>query len=104
MQAELQKYAPAIAEAAAEAVAKAKLDLNFVVLDKDAFSRAPKISIDYAVMERTDKAAVVPADIGWSDVGNWGAVWELADRDENGNSTRGHGVVMNASNVHVRSD
>ncbi len=103
MQAELQKFAPAIAEAAAEAVAKAKLDLNFVVLDKDAFSRAPKISIDYALMERTDKAAVVPADIGWSDVGNWGAVWELSDRDENGNSTRGHGVVMNASNVLVRS-
>jgi mannose-1-phosphate guanylyltransferase / mannose-6-phosphate isomerase len=103
MQAELQKYAPAIAEAAAEAVAKAKLDLNFVVLDKDAFSRAPKISIDYAVMERTDRAAVVPADIGWSDVGNWGAVWELADRDENGNSTRGNGVVVNASNVLVRS-
>ncbi len=103
MQAELQKFAPAIAEAAAEAVAKAKLDLNFVVLDKEAFSRAPKISIDYAVMERTDKAAVVPADIGWSDVGNWGAVWELADRDENGNATRGHGVVVNASNVLVRS-
>ena len=103
MQAELQKFAPAIAEAAAEAVAKAKLDLNFVVLDKDAFSRAPKISIDYALMERTDKAAVVPADIGWSDVGNWGAVWELSDRDENGNSTRGHGVVVNASNVLVRS-
>jgi mannose-1-phosphate guanylyltransferase / mannose-6-phosphate isomerase len=55
-------------------------------------------------MERTDKAAVVPADIGWSDVGNWGAVWELSDRDEHGNSTRGHGVVINASNVHVRSD
>jgi len=103
MQAELQKFAPAIAEAAADAVAKAKLDLNFVVLDKDAFSRAPKISIDYALMERTDKAAVVPADIGWSDVGNWGAVWELSDRDENGNSTRGHGVVVNASNVLVRS-
>ena len=56
------------------------------------------------VMERTDKAAVVPADIGWSDVGNWAAVWELSDRDENGNSIRGHGVVMNASNVHIRSD
>ncbi len=103
MQAELQKFAPAIAEAAAEAVAKAKLDLNFLVLDKDAFSRAPKISIDYALMERTDKAAVVPADIGWSDVGNWGAVWELSDHDENGNSMRGQGVVMNASNVLVRS-
>jgi mannose-1-phosphate guanylyltransferase/mannose-6-phosphate isomerase len=104
MQAEVQKFAPDIAAAAAEAVARATPDLNFLLLDKDAFSRAPKISIDYAVMERTDKAAVVPADIGWSDVGNWGAVWELSDRDEKGNSTRGHSVIMNASNVHVRSD
>jgi mannose-1-phosphate guanylyltransferase len=48
--------------------------------------------------------AVVPADIGWSDVGNWGAVWQLSERDGNGNSIRGRGVVMNASNVHVRSD
>ncbi|ACK50544.1 mannose-1-phosphate guanylyltransferase/mannose-6-phosphate isomerase [Methylocella silvestris BL2] len=104
MQAELQKFAPAVAEAAAAAVAAAKQDLNFLVLDKDAFSAAPKISIDYAVMERTDKAAVVPADIGWSDVGNWAAVWDLSDRDEFGNSTRGNGVVMNASNVHIRSD
>jgi mannose-1-phosphate guanylyltransferase/mannose-6-phosphate isomerase len=104
MQAEVRKYEPAIADAAAESVARAKQDLNFLVLDKEAFSQAPKISIDYAVMERTDKAAVVPADIGWSDVGNWGAVWELSDRDEHGNSTRGHGVVINASNVHVRSD
>ena len=55
-------------------------------------------------MERTDKAAVIPADIGWSDVGNWEAVWELSDRDGKGNSIRGHGVVMNTSNVHVRSD
>ena len=53
-------------------------DLDFVVLDAEAFGRAPKISIDYAVMERTEKAAVVPADIGWSDVGNWAAVWELS--------------------------
>lgn len=104
MQAEVRQFEPAIADAAAEAVAKAKQDLNFTVLDAAAFSRAPKISIDYAVMERTDKAAVVPADIGWSDVGNWAAVWELSDRDDNGNSVRGHGVIMNASNVHVRSD
>ncbi|WP_395664757.1 mannose-1-phosphate guanylyltransferase/mannose-6-phosphate isomerase [Methylocella sp.] len=104
MLAELQKHQPAIAEAAANAVARAKKDLNFLVLDKEAFSAAPKISIDYAVMERTDRAAVAPADIGWSDVGNWGAVWELSERDGAGNSTRGDGVVLDASNVHIRSD
>jgi mannose-1-phosphate guanylyltransferase/mannose-6-phosphate isomerase len=104
MQAELRHYEPAIAEAAAEAVAGARTDLNFTVLDADAFAKAPKISIDYAVMEHTDKAAVVPADIGWSDVGNWAAVWELSERNEKGNSIRGRGVIMDAVNVHVRSD
>ncbi len=76
-----------MAAAAAEAVAKAKQDLNFLVLDAEAFARAPKKSIDFAVMERTGKAAVVPADIGWSDVGNWEAVWQLSERDGKGNST-----------------
>lgn len=104
MQAELRQYEPAIAEAAAAAVAGAKHDLNFTVLEAEAFGRAPKISIDYCVMERTDKAAVVPADIGWSDVGNWSAVWELSDRDAKGNSVRGQGVILDATNVHVRSE
>jgi mannose-1-phosphate guanylyltransferase/mannose-6-phosphate isomerase len=104
MQAEIRRFEPAMAEAAEQAVAKAKQDLSFTVLDADSFRSAPQKSIDYAVMEHTDKAAVVPADIGWSDVGNWSAVWELSERDEKGNSIRGHGVVMDASNVHVRSD
>ncbi|MCI0600484.1 MAG: mannose-1-phosphate guanylyltransferase/mannose-6-phosphate isomerase [Beijerinckiaceae bacterium] len=104
MQEELRTFEPEMAAAAADAVARAKQDLNFLVLDAHAFGQAPKKSIDYAVMERTGKAAVVPADIGWSDVGNWRAVWQLSDRDQHGNSIRGRGVVMNASNVHVRSE
>jgi mannose-1-phosphate guanylyltransferase/mannose-6-phosphate isomerase len=105
MQAELGQFEPRILDAAAEALRKAKSDLNFIVLDTAAFSEAPKISIDYAVMEHTEKAAVIPAaDIGWSDVGTWSAVWELSERDEKGNSIRGHGIIMNSSNVHVRSD
>jgi Nucleotidyl transferase len=104
MQGELRNFEPDMAEAAERAVAKAKQDLNFLVLDAEAFAEAPKKSIDFAVMERTGKAAVVPADIGWSDVGNWEAVWQLSKRDGKGNSIRGRGVVMNASNVHVRSD
>jgi len=101
---ELRNFEPEMAEAAADAVAKAKQDLDFLVLDAEAFGRAPKKSIDYAVMERTVLAAVAPADIGWSDVGNWRAVWQLSERDELGNSIRGRGIVMNASNVHVRSE
>ena len=104
MRGELQAYQPEIAAAAQEAFAKAHRDLGFLALDEESFGRAPKTSIDYAVMERTRHAAVIPADIGWSDVGNWHAVWELSERDELGNSVRGHGVVMDAQNVHIRSD
>jgi mannose-1-phosphate guanylyltransferase/mannose-6-phosphate isomerase len=104
MQEELRRFEPQMIEAAAAAVEQAKSDLNFTILDETSFALATKKSIDYAVMEHTDKAAVIPADIGWSDVGTWSAVWELSERDENGNSIRGHGVVMNASNVHIRSE
>jgi mannose-1-phosphate guanylyltransferase/mannose-6-phosphate isomerase len=104
MQEELRRFQPAIIEAACESLAKARRDLGFLLLDKESFARAPKISIDYAVMEHTERAAVVPADIGWSDVGTWAAVCELSPCDSNGNSVRGHGIIMNATNVHVRSD
>jgi mannose-1-phosphate guanylyltransferase/mannose-6-phosphate isomerase len=104
MQGELRRFEPEMIEAAAEAVAKSRTDLDFTLLDTESFAKATKKSIDYAVMEKTDKAAVVPAEIGWSDVGNWAAVWELSDRDAQGNSVRGHGVVWHASNVHIRSN
>ncbi|WP_298354743.1 mannose-1-phosphate guanylyltransferase/mannose-6-phosphate isomerase [Rhodoblastus sp.] len=104
MRGELQAFAPEIAAAAEAAFAKAERDLGFLALDQEAFSRAPKTSIDYAVMERTKHAAVIPADIGWSDVGNWQAVWELSERDARGVSVRGQGVAMDAKNVHIRSD
>jgi mannose-1-phosphate guanylyltransferase / mannose-6-phosphate isomerase len=104
MQREIAKFEPAIFAAAEAALDGAKTDLGFLVLDAAAFEQAPKKSIDYAVMERTEQAALIPADIGWSDVGNWRAVWELSDRDAKGNSIRGNAVVMDACNVHVRSD
>ena len=104
MQSEIAQFEPAMAEAAEAAIDAAEKDLGFLVLDAEAFGRAPKKSIDYAVMEKTDKAALIPADIGWSDVGTWRAVWELSERDEAGNSVRGNAVVMDAHNVHVRSE
>ena len=104
MQSEIAQFEPAMAEAAEAAIDAAEKDLGFLVLDAEAFRRAPKKSIDYAVMEKTDKAALIPADIGWSDVGTWRAVWELSERDEAGNSVRGNAVVMDAHNVHVRSE
>ena len=104
MLAELRAFEPEIAEAAAAALAEAHIDLGFVALDKTAFERSPKKSIDYAVMERTQRAAVVPADIGWSDVGNWDAVWKLAPHDANGNLIQGAGFALDAKNVHIRSN
>ena len=104
MQAELEAFEPAMRAAAAGAVAGSRIDLDFTLLETESFSQATKKSIDYAVMEKTTKAAVVPADIGWSDVGNWAAVWELSDKDGDGNSIRGHGALLDAKNVHIRSD
>jgi mannose-1-phosphate guanylyltransferase/mannose-6-phosphate isomerase len=100
---ELREFEPEIASAAFQAIAKAGHDLGFLSLDNEAFAQSPKKSIDYAVMERTRRAAVVPADIGWSDIGNWDAVWKLSERDGRGNSIYGEGVVMDSDNVHVRS-
>ncbi len=101
---ELARFEPEIAAATAAAVSSAKKDLGFVVLDHDAFAKAPKTSIDYAVMERTEKAVVLTADVGWSDVGEWSAVWRLSPRDANGNSLRGRAVAIDSSNVLVRSE
>ena len=101
---ELEKFEPEIAAAAIAAVAAAKKDLGFVVLDRELFVKARKTSIDYAVMERTDKAAVLTADLGWSDVGEWSAVWRLSRRDADGNSLRGRAVAIDSSNVLVRSE
>jgi mannose-1-phosphate guanylyltransferase/mannose-6-phosphate isomerase len=74
------------------------------VLDRDSFSKASKTSIDCAVMERTQRAAVLAVDVGWSDVGQWSTVWRLSPQDAAGNSLRGRAVAIDSSNVLVRSD
>ncbi len=101
---ELKRFEPDMASAAEEGVAKARKDLDFLVLDGESFAKAPKKSIDYAVMERTDKAAVITANVGWSDVGVWSTVWRLSERDESGNSLRGDAVAIDSRNVLVRSN
>src|SRR6202161_2650272 len=100
---ELQRFEPEIAAATAAAVSAAKKDLGFFVLDNESFAKARKTSIDYAVMERTHRAVVLTADVGWSDVGEWSTVWRLSPRDANGNSLRGREVVIDSSKVLVRS-
>ncbi|MFL9786810.1 mannose-1-phosphate guanylyltransferase/mannose-6-phosphate isomerase [Vibrio cyclitrophicus] len=86
---ELSKHQPKILSQCQAALDKAKLDLDFIRLDSEAFKACPDDSIDYAVMEKTDSAAVVSLDAGWSDVGSWSALWEVSNKDESGNSLRG---------------
>lgn len=102
--AELERHAPEVLTAVRSAVAARTTDLDFIRLDKAAFARAPSISLDYAVAERTTKAAVVPASLGWSDVGSWAALWELAAKDASGNAAIGNVVVEDSRNSYVRSD
>jgi mannose-1-phosphate guanylyltransferase / mannose-6-phosphate isomerase len=87
-----------------ESVAKAERDLGFIILNADAFAAARPISIDYAVMEKTALAAVVPVSCGWSDVGSWRAVWELSEKDQQGNAARGTTVFEDSRNCNVVTD
>lgn len=100
----LGDHAPAIAAACATAMAKATTDGLFTRPDKAAFVASPNISIDYAVMEQTNKAAVVPVEMGWSDVGSWSALWDIAPHDANGNFVDGDAVVIDSHNNLVRID
>ncbi|BDT58222.1 mannose-1-phosphate guanylyltransferase/mannose-6-phosphate isomerase [Massilia varians] len=101
---ELQQHAPAIAEAAEKAVSTGYRDLDFCRLEEKAFSDSPSDSIDYAVMEKTRDAAVVPADIGWNDVGSWSALWEVQPKDANGNAQRGDVYLDGVKNSLVRAE
>jgi len=101
---EIARFEPAMAEAARAAVAEMTQDLDFLRLAAEPFGRAPRKSIDYAVMERTKLAAVVQADMGWSDVGSWDAVWDNLEHDAGGNAVSGSAVVLDSRNSLVRSD
>jgi mannose-1-phosphate guanylyltransferase/mannose-6-phosphate isomerase len=90
--------------AARRAVAGRAQDLDFIRLDAPAFTASPNISLDYAVAERTSRAAVVPADLGWSDVGSWDALWEQLPKDEDGNVAVGNALLEGSRNCFVRSD
>ncbi len=108
MLAELESYAPEILAATRTALDEAVTDLDFIRLDATAFGAAPQTSIDYAVMERTDRAGVLPVSFPWSDVGTWDAVWEVLPHDADGNALRGrvetidtHGSLIHSEGEHV---
>jgi mannose-1-phosphate guanylyltransferase/mannose-6-phosphate isomerase len=101
---EFARHAAPVRAAAEQAVAAARRDLDFLRLDPASFEAAPAISIDYAVMEKTDRAAVVEASFDWSDIGSWAALWANSDRDPHGNVAHGNVKIVDGSGNYVRSD
>ena len=101
---EMREHAPQVLAAVEKAVAARTQDLDFIRLDPVAFASCPDISLDYAVAERTAHAAVVPASIGWSDVGSWDALWERLPKDAQGNASVGDVLLEGAESCFVRSD
>jgi len=101
---ELQVLAPEMLKACREAVEGGSHDGEFFRFEPDAFSRAPALAVDYAVMEKTEAAVVVPVEMGWSDVGSWSALWEVGEKDASGNVIEGDAILDDVSDTYVRSE
>jgi mannose-1-phosphate guanylyltransferase / mannose-6-phosphate isomerase len=105
---EMQKHCPAVLNATRACVERSRISTGkgFTLLDLNVelFEETPDVSIDYAVMEKSDQVAVVPCDIGWSDIGSWGAIGDLSEADDNGNRIDGRALMHNSTNCFVKSD
>ncbi|WP_305909896.1 mannose-1-phosphate guanylyltransferase/mannose-6-phosphate isomerase [Methylomarinum sp. Ch1-1] len=100
---ELEKFQPAMLSACKEALAGAQQDIDFVRLDAEAFGRCPADSIDYAVMEKTDQAVVIPLAADWNDVGSWSALWDVTRKDEHGNAISGDVLTLDTEDSFLHS-
>ncbi len=101
---EMTRLCPDIVEAVGAAIKGAQADIDFLRLDADSFARSPSASIDYAVMEHTARAAVVPADFGWSDVGSWSALWDISGKKEQGTVEVGDVISVDCTDSYLRGD
>lgn len=101
---EYERYEPESALAIKSAFENASVDLGFVAVDRTQFTRASAKSIDHAVIERTDRAAVIPVSYGWSDLDSWQAAWELSEHDSDGNASRGAAIFVNSHRCYATSD
>ena len=99
--AELERFRPDILSAVRAAFGFARHDGDFIRLDSDAFAASPSDSIDYAVMEKTDAARVLPVDIGWNDVGSWSALWDVSEQDADGNARHGDVIAVDSRNSYA---
>ncbi|WP_419596097.1 hypothetical protein [Thiolapillus sp.] len=91
-------------EASKQAYEQAETDADFIRLEKQAFIDCSSDSIDYAVMEHTDNGVVIPLNVGWNDVGSWSALWEIGDKDDDGNVITGDVLAQDSRNCYLRSD
>lgn len=101
---ELEKYSPEIVKACRLALSNASKDLDFIRLESNGFSSSPSVSIDYALMEHTEHACVVPLNSGWSDIGSWSALWDVAEKDQDGNVTYGDVMIYDGRDQFVHAD
>lgn len=101
---ELQTYRPDILEACRAALAGGSQDMHFTRVDEAAFAACPDDSVDYAVMEKTADAVMVPLDAGWSDIGSWTALWDVSDKDQQGNVFKGDVLNQQSRNTYVHAD
>ena len=101
---ELAKFRPDIYEACKSAMAEQRKDLDFIRVDRESFERCPSESIDYAVMEKTEDAVVVPMAAGWSDIGSWSSLWDISQKDRNGNASHGDVILQETKNSYIRTD
>ena len=100
---ELQKFRPDIYAACESSIGDVQSDLDFLRIDKPAFEACPSESVDYAVMEKTADAMVVPMDAGWSDIGSWSSLWDVSEKDADGNAVQGDVMLHDSTNSYVRS-
>ena len=100
---ELERYAPAIRAAAQGALANSSVDGTAIRVDEESFAASPSKSIDYAVMERSDRVAVVPVSMGWSDIGSWQSLVESAQKDEQGNALAANALAIDCRDLLIRS-
>ena len=98
---ELERFRPDILAAVRAAFGAAQRDGDFIRLDRAAFAASPSDSIDYAVMEKTDRAMVLPVDIGWNDVGSWSALWDVSEQDAEGNARHGDVIAIDSHNSYA---
>lgn len=101
---ELKKYSPEIYKACKKSIKNSKPDLDFIRLDKSEFSKCPSDSIDYAVMERTDDAVVIPLDAGWNDIGSWSSLWQIEQKDIDKNVVHGDVMTYSTKNSYIKSE